>query len=92
MGHTAASSEVDGRHMKHHLIKKSFVLSGHSTSIALEKEFWSVLQNMATAQNLSLAALITRIDQTRIPEHPLASALRVTALKNAYDISDSSCV
>ena len=38
------------------LRKRSVQLSGHATSIALEPEFWAVLEVMAEAQGLSLAA------------------------------------
>jgi predicted DNA-binding ribbon-helix-helix protein len=63
------------------LEKRSFSLSRHRTSIALEPEFWAALTELAKAQELSLAALITRIDAIRTPEQPLASALRVYVLK-----------
>ncbi len=61
------------------LRKRSVVLAGHATSLALEPEFWSVLEAMAKAQSFSLAALLADIDGTR-GERPLASACRVAAL------------
>ena len=61
------------------LRKRSVQLSGHATSIALEPEFWSVLETMAGAEGLSLAAMIGRIDDARAGR-PLASACRVAAL------------
>lgn len=61
------------------LKKRSILLSGHATSIALEPEFWSVLDEMAQARGQSLAALIVSIDRGR-GERPLASACRVAAL------------
>jgi predicted DNA-binding ribbon-helix-helix protein len=61
------------------LRKRSVQLSGHATSIALEPEFWAVLEAMAQAERLSLAALIGRIDDARA-DRPLASACRVAAL------------
>jgi predicted DNA-binding ribbon-helix-helix protein len=61
------------------LKKKSFSLSGHRTSVALEEEFWSVLGQSAAAQGIALAALVARIDGSRGPR-PLASALRLYAL------------
>ena len=63
------------------LQKKSFRLAGHSTSIALEPEFWDVLAITATAREISLADLVLEIDQSRT--RPLASALRVYALQQA---------
>ena len=64
------------------LKKRSVLLSGHATSIALEPEFWAVLDEMAAARGSSLAALIVSIDRGRGPR-PLASACRVAALKFA---------
>lgn len=62
------------------LIKRSLSLSGHRTSVALEPEFWAVLDQMADQRALSFAALVACIDAKRTPDRPLASALRVAAL------------
>lgn len=64
------------------LRKRSIELSGHATSLALEPEFWDVIERMARAEGVSLAALIARIDSGR-GERPLASACRVAALRHA---------
>lgn len=61
------------------LRKRSVLLAGHATSIALEPEFWAVLDEMAQARGGSLAALILHIDAQR-GERALASACRVAAL------------
>ncbi len=61
------------------LRKRSVLLAGHATSIALEAEFWTVLERAATALGLTLPALLIRIDEGR-GERPLASACRVAAL------------
>jgi predicted DNA-binding ribbon-helix-helix protein len=61
------------------LKKRSLLLAGHATSLALEPEFWAVLEAMAAAEGLSLAALIARIDAAR-GHSLLASACRVRAL------------
>jgi predicted DNA-binding ribbon-helix-helix protein len=61
------------------LKKRSLVLAGHGTSLALEPEFWAALEALAAARSLSLAALIAAIDAGRGPR-PLASACRVAAL------------
>jgi predicted DNA-binding ribbon-helix-helix protein len=71
------------------LEKRSFSLSGHRTSIALEPEFWAALTTLAT-QTGALAALIASIDATRTPEQPLASALRVYALGQKESTSFSA--
>ena len=64
------------------LKKRSVNLAGHATSLALEPEFWAVLDAAAAAAGLSLSGLIARIDEGR-GERPLASACRVFALGNA---------
>ena len=64
------------------LKKRSLQLAGHRTSIALEPEFWAVLEEMAEARGASLAALVLAIDADR-GERPLASACRVAALAHA---------
>jgi len=64
------------------LRKRSFSLSGHRTSVALEAEFWEIIAAEAARQGLSLAAYVSRIDATRGPR-PLASALRLAALAAA---------
>jgi predicted DNA-binding ribbon-helix-helix protein len=62
------------------LVKRSFSLAGHRTSVALEPEFWLVLLRLAQARGQSLSALVAAVDVTRGPDRPLASALRVMAL------------
>ena len=62
------------------LVKRSFTLSGHRTSVALEPEFWAVLERLAANRNSTLAAFIAAIDAVRTPSQPLASSLRVAAL------------
>jgi predicted DNA-binding ribbon-helix-helix protein len=62
------------------LVKRSFTLAGHRTSIALEPEFWEALERIAAARGLRLSALVAALDAERAPEQPLASMLRVHAL------------
>jgi len=64
------------------LKKRSFSLSGHRTSVALEAEFWAVLDGEATKAGKSLAAFVMEIDRKR-GMRPLASALRLHALAAA---------
>jgi predicted DNA-binding ribbon-helix-helix protein len=61
------------------LKKRSLSLAGHATSLALEPEFWAVLDAMAAAEAISLPELVARIDEARGPSL-LASACRVRAL------------
>lgn len=62
------------------LKKRSVTLSGHATSVALEPEFWTVLDEVAQTRGLSHAGLLAWLDQTR-GRRPLASACRVLALE-----------
>ncbi len=64
--------------------KYSVMLSGHATSVTLEPEFWEVLQKIALQRGVSVASLISSIDEGRIREgNPvnLSSALRVFILQ-----------
>jgi predicted DNA-binding ribbon-helix-helix protein len=64
-------------------MKRSLILDGHRTSLALEPEFWAALDAAAVAEGLTLAALVARIDRARADQTPdrlLASACRVYAL------------
>jgi predicted DNA-binding ribbon-helix-helix protein len=64
------------------LKKRSFTIAGHRTSVALEAEFWAILDAEAARGASSLSALVARIDAGRGPR-PLASALRLAALAAA---------
>jgi predicted DNA-binding ribbon-helix-helix protein len=63
------------------LIKRSFALAGHRTSVALEPEFWEALEALAQTRGCKLTALLAEADATRDPASPLASVLRVMALR-----------
>ncbi len=77
---TRAASRRGGSLSK--LVKRSFSLAGHRTSVALEAEFWSALAAIARRQGKNLSALVAEIDAAREPGRPLASALRVLALRD----------
>jgi predicted DNA-binding ribbon-helix-helix protein len=64
------------------LKKRSVNLAGHATSVALEPEFWAVLETMSKERRISLAALIAELDQRR-GESLLASYCRLSALAYA---------
>ena len=62
------------------MLKKSVVIANrHSTSVSLEREFWDELVAIAKAENVSVNALITKIDAERTKEN-LSSAIRVYIL------------
>jgi predicted DNA-binding ribbon-helix-helix protein len=62
------------------LVKRSFTLAGHRTSVALEPEFWQALAAIAAAQRRAMAAVVAEVDAARGADRPLASALRIFAL------------
>ncbi|KPP80893.1 MAG: hypothetical protein HLUCCA04_12050 [Oceanicaulis sp. HLUCCA04] len=66
-------------------MKRSLSLAGHRTSLALEPEFWAVLDAACAKTGRSLASLLAEIDAARIREGydgGLASACRVWALRH----------
>jgi predicted DNA-binding ribbon-helix-helix protein len=63
------------------LVKRSFTLAGHRTSVALEAAFWQALAALAAAGGGSLASLVAEVDASRAADCPLASALRVYAME-----------
>jgi predicted DNA-binding ribbon-helix-helix protein len=67
------------------LLKRSFALAGHRTSVALEPEFWRALEDLAAWRGCTLLDVVRDTDQARDPARNLASALRVLALDHASD-------
>ena len=61
------------------LKKRSLLLAGHATSVALEPEFWAVLERAAAERDLSLSVFLGELDARR-GDRPLASAARLAAL------------
>lgn len=47
-------------------VKRSITISGHSTSIFIEDEFWQALKEIAAENELSVPALIGEIDASGI--------------------------
>jgi predicted DNA-binding ribbon-helix-helix protein len=64
------------------LIKRSFSLAGHRTSVALEAEFWEALTRCAADRGQTLSQLVAALDAERSPDRPLASALRVFVVRS----------
>lgn len=58
--------------------KRSVLIAGHATSLSLEVEFWSALQEVARIRGLSLNRLVASVDAARAGN--LSSALRVFVL------------
>ena len=68
-----------GPAMKSRVMKRSTLVDGHKTSVTLEDEFWNALKEIAVAQNISAAALVSKIDSGREAAN-LSSAIRVYVL------------
>lgn len=71
------------------LVKRSFSLAGHRTSVALEDEFWDALGHIAAERGKPVSAIVAEVDAVRTPDSPLASALRVVALRRFFAPADS---
>jgi len=66
------------------MIKRSLSIHGHRTSLALEAEFWSVIDKAVEQSGKSFARFIRDLDDQRTKnrtEQNLASYLRVWVLK-----------
>ena len=61
-------------------IKKSIKISGHKTSVALEKEFWFQLNKISHDRQLKVSQIIEKIDKEK-RNGSLASKIRVYILK-----------
>lgn len=62
------------------LKKHSVRISGHATSITLEKDFWDALKSIAQQKGVSMNRLITDIDSHRNEDENLSSTLRLYIL------------
>ncbi len=63
--------------------KRSLSIHSHRTSIALESEFWHIIDEAVSQDGRSLAAFITALDDERTLQnspHGLAAYLRLFAL------------
>ena len=66
------------------LIKRSLSIYGHATSLAMEAEYWAVIDYVAARDERSIAAIIKELDDARIAEkysRGLAAFIRVWAVR-----------
>ncbi len=73
----------DRRRTETSIGKHSLAVAGHSTSISLEDAFWAGLKTLAARRNMTVAALVAEIDQTRGHAN-LSSAIRVHVLHGLH--------
>ena len=62
-------------------IKRSITISGHRTSITLERPFWDELKEIACRKKVSVSELVRQIDSRRDASGSLTSAIRVFILE-----------
>jgi predicted DNA-binding ribbon-helix-helix protein len=63
------------------VVTQSVNIKGRHTSVSLESAFWNALKEIAVAQNISAAALVSKIDSEREAAN-LSSAIRVYILEH----------
>jgi len=71
----ALSAMSDARPQKH-----SLTLHGHRTSVSLEAPFWRAFRHIAEAEGKTINGLAAEIDDARMGEPGLASAIRLYVL------------
>ncbi|HEV2302328.1 MAG TPA: ribbon-helix-helix domain-containing protein [Stellaceae bacterium] len=60
------------------IVKRSVRIAGHATSISLEPQFWRALEEIAAGRRVSMAALLSAVDEGRAGN--LSSAVRLFVL------------
>ena len=71
----ASSAMSDARPRKH-----SLTLHGHRTSVSLEEPFWRTFLRIAEAEGKTINGLAAEIDDARMGDPGLASAIRLYVL------------
>ena len=64
------------------IIKKSVNISGHRTSISIEKQFWEVLKEISEYKKKSINSIILDVDRKRNINTNLSSAIRLFVLNH----------
>ena len=70
------------------LLKKSFTIGNHRTSISLEPEFWDALEIIAKEQNVSLSKLVLKIDNEKPKDYIKGTKMIYKGLKKPSDRAD----
>jgi predicted DNA-binding ribbon-helix-helix protein len=65
--------------MQSSLVNRSIRIAGRNTSIALEREFWDALREIAGCRDMTVSALVAVIDSAQ-RRGPLSSAIRLFVL------------
>lgn len=65
------------------LIKRSLSIYGHQTSLAIEAQYWAVIDYVAARDGVSISALIKTLDDERVAQkysRGLAAFIRTWAI------------
>jgi predicted DNA-binding ribbon-helix-helix protein len=70
-------SDDESRRAGTYLVCRNIVVSGHRTSVRLEKEMWTALNDVAKREECTLYDLASRIDRRKKTGQSFTSAIRV---------------
>ena len=70
------------------LLRRSFRIAGHQTSLSMERAFWDEFRRLAKADHRSMTEMIAEIDNRRTAG--LSRAVRVYILKRLQSAVRSS--
>lgn len=62
------------------IVKRSVTIRGHRTSFSLERAFMDEIERIAADRQMPLAALVAAVDEERVDDTNLSSALRLYVL------------
>jgi predicted DNA-binding ribbon-helix-helix protein len=65
---------------KSQIKKRTVVVRSHKSSVSMEQSFWDAIKEIANANNIGLAELVTTIDNDRKHAN-LSSAIRLFVLE-----------
>ena len=65
--------------------KRSVSIAKHRTSVSLEEEFWDILDDISTENNMTIPKLLEIIEK-KSDKQNLASAIRVFCLNHLTDL------
>jgi len=68
------------------LLRRSFRLAGHRTSLSMERAFWDTLRQLADQDGRTMTAIISEIDENR--SGALSRAVRVYILRRLQQQDD----
>ncbi|MGH1419257.1 MAG: ribbon-helix-helix domain-containing protein [Hyphomicrobiaceae bacterium] len=72
---------------------RSVRLSGHSTSLRLERAYWEILEDIAATQNVSLAKFLAKLHAEVLEIHGecrnFASLLRCSCLRYVGEVKNN---